>query len=177
VFEPAFPARSTPVRNSLVLSHHTPRGWNPKVFLNVGEAFSFSLCATTIVASTSSTTVAPRSVPATLLAGNPSGSWDQTWRRTRARAAAIFFNRAGVTSSRVRHTVGAEATGPSTDDWCRRTSMSAIASPPSAIIVATSTRTRPRSCTGLNDRRASALDNSAVSPTRSARSRSPTLPA
>ncbi len=34
--------------------------------------------------------------------------------------------------------------------------MSAIASPPSAIITAISTRTRPRSWTGTNDRQASA---------------------
>ncbi len=69
VFEPAFPARNMPARNSSVLSHHAPSGWNPKVFLNVGEACSFSEWAITIVASTSSTTTSPRSVPATLLAG------------------------------------------------------------------------------------------------------------
>src|SRR5680860_326180 len=94
VFDPALPVRSMPARNSSVLSHHTPRGWNPKVFLKVGEACSFSECAITIVASTSSTTVSPRSVPATFEAGRP--SWlaarsAQTWRRVRARAAAIFL--------------------------------------------------------------------------------------
>jgi len=73
VFDPAFPVRSIAARNSFVLSHHTPNGWNPKVFLKVADAFSFSLCATTIVASTSSTTVSPRSVPATFEAGMPSG--------------------------------------------------------------------------------------------------------
>src|SRR5665811_1172561 len=55
--------------------------------------------------------------------------------------------------------------------------MSAIASPPSAIITATSTRTLPRSWTGENDRRARALDNWAVRPVRSPTRRSPTLPA
>ncbi len=53
---------------------------------------------------------------------------------------------------------------PSTGAWWRSTSMSAIASPPSAIITATSTSTRPRSWTGTNERRAIALDNSAVRP-------------
>jgi hypothetical protein len=129
VFEPALPARSLAARNSLVLSHHTPSGWNPKVRLNVAAAFSFSLWLITMVASVSSTIRSSRSVPATLLAGTPSGSWDQTWRRTRARAFWILFNRPGVTSSSARHTVGADATRPSTLDWWRSTSMSAIASP------------------------------------------------
>ncbi len=64
VFDPALPVRNMAARNSMVLSHHRARRWNPKVFLNVAEAYSFSLCAITIVASTSSTTVLPRSVPA-----------------------------------------------------------------------------------------------------------------
>ena len=177
VFDPALPVRSFAARNSCVLSHHTPSGWNPKVRLKVGAACSFSLCATTIVASTSRTTVAPRSVPATLLAGTPPGSRDQTRRRTRALAAAIFFTRAGVTSSRARHTVGGEATGPSTAAWWRSTSMSAIASPPSASITATSLSTWPRSWTG--DERAAhhRPRQLAVRPVRSASRRSPTLPA
>ena len=62
--------------------------------------------------------------------------------------SAIFFNRPGVTASSVRHTVGGDATGPSTPDWWRSTSMSTIASPPSASITATSVSTRPRSWTG-----------------------------
>jgi hypothetical protein len=86
VFEPALPGRSRAARNSLVLSHHTPIGWNPNVYLNVAAAFSFSLWATTTVASTSSTTTAgSRRVPATFEAGGPPGSWDHTCRRTRAR--------------------------------------------------------------------------------------------
>lgn len=55
--------------------------------------------------------------------------------------------------------------------------MSAIASPPSASITATSVSTWPRSWTGTNDRRAIAPDSSAVRPVRSASRRSPTLPA
>ena len=49
-------------------------------------------------------------------------------------------------------------TGPSTCLWWRSTSMSAIASPPSASRTARSTSTRPRSWTGWNERRFSALD-------------------
>ena len=55
--------------------------------------------------------------------------------------------------------------------------MSAIASPPSAIIVATSTTTRPRSCLGMNERRARAFDSSFVRPVRSASSRTEIEPA
>jgi len=120
----------------------------PEGLLESGRAWSFSEWAITIVASTSSTTVSPRSVPATLLVGMEpcrSMSWVHTWRRTRARAAAIFFGRTPVTSSSARQTVGGEATGPSTPACWRSTSMSVIASPPSASITATSAGTRPRS--------------------------------
>ena len=64
-----------------------------------------------MVASTSSTTTSPRSVSATVEAGRPPGSSDQTWRRTRARALSTLPSRAAVNPARVRHTVGAEATG------------------------------------------------------------------
>jgi hypothetical protein len=33
VVDPDRPVRSMPERNSSVLSHHTPSGWNPKVYL------------------------------------------------------------------------------------------------------------------------------------------------
>jgi len=55
--------------------------------------------------------------------------------------------------------------------------MSAMASPPAAIIVATSTRTRPRSWPGMNPRRATADDRASVRPVRSASIRTATLPA
>ena len=74
VLYPALSVRSCPAKNSLVLSHHTPSGWNPEVRSNVGEALCFSDCAITIVASTPRTTVAPRSGSATLLAGISLGS-------------------------------------------------------------------------------------------------------
>ena len=172
----ALPARRVMARSSRVLSHHTPRGWNPNPPLKFAAACSFSECAVTNVASTSSTTVSPRSAPAAADAGNPSGSNSQTRRRARARALAIRFNAAGVTSSNVRHTVAGDATGPHTG-WWRRVSMSPIASPPAARTVATSTRTWPRSCKGLKLRRASAVDNPPVSPTLSASSRSAADPA
>ncbi len=46
-----------------------------------------------------------------------------TCRRTLARAVWIFISPAGVTSASARHTVGADATGPSTPPWWRSTSM------------------------------------------------------
>jgi hypothetical protein len=55
--------------------------------------------------------------------------------------------------------------------------MSAIASPPAVSMVATSSQTRPRSCTGTKPGRVKAADTAAVSPTRSARSRTATAPA
>jgi hypothetical protein len=93
------------------------------------------------------------------------------------RADSTRVSVAGVSSSSARHTVGADATGPSTAAWWRSTSMSAIASPPSASSTATSTSTWPRSCTGRNEARAVAFDNAVVSPTRSASRRVATLPA
>src|SRR5699024_1636375 len=134
VLEPALPGRRLAARNSPVLSHHTPIGWYPKVRLYVGAAFSFSLWVTTMVASTSSTIVDPRSRPAHADAGTPPGSWDHTRRRVRARATWIFLRLPAVTSSRVRHTVGAEATEPRTSDWWRRAPMSEMDSPPSVSI-------------------------------------------
>ena len=106
----------------------------------------------------------------------PAGSWDQTCARTFARATSIFLVIAGVTSSRARHTVGADATEPSTSLWWRSTSMSAMASLPPAINTATSTRTRPRAWVGVNPRRDIAPDRAPVRPTLSARSRVPTAP-
>src|SRR5699024_11528690 len=141
VLDPALPGRRLAARNSVVLSHHTPIGWYPNVRLYVGAAFSFSLWVTTMVASTSSTTVDPRSRPAHLDAGTPPGRCDHTCRRVRARATWIFLLLPAVTSSRVRHTVGAEATGPSAAVRCHRTTMPGMDSPPSASITATSINT------------------------------------
>ena len=129
-----------------------------------------------MVASTSSTIVDPRSRPAHADAGTPPGTCDHTCRRARARATWIFARLPTVTSSRVRHTVAAEATGPRTPDWWRRTPISEMDSPPSARITATSVRTRPRSWTGIKRRRAIAPESSAVSPTRSARRRGARAP-
>lgn len=118
MFDPAFPGGSLGAGTSSVLSHQTPIGWNPKVRLNVAAAFSFSLWLIMTVASTSSTIrPASRSAPAVRLAGTPPASCDQTCRRARARAGRSFFNRPGVTSSSVRHTVGAEAIGPNAAPW------------------------------------------------------------
>jgi hypothetical protein len=83
--------------------------------LNVAVAWSFSLCATTMVASTSSTTTsAGKAMPAAVDAGRPPGIKLHTRARVLARAWSIRFSAAGVSSSRVRHTVGGEATAPNT---------------------------------------------------------------
>src|SRR4051794_11662676 len=55
VFEPAFARAELGGEELAGVVAHTPSGWNPKVRLNVGAAFSFSEWATTIVASVSST--------------------------------------------------------------------------------------------------------------------------
>ncbi len=116
VFAPAFPGRSVTASSSLVLSHHTAIGWNPNPPLNVGRACSFSECAVTKVASTSSTMTSPRSAPAAFDAGTAPG-WDHTCRRVLALARWTRANAVGVSSNRARHTVGAEATGPKTWPW------------------------------------------------------------
>jgi hypothetical protein len=69
--------------------------------------------------------------PATLEIGSAPqlATWAHTWRRTRGRACWIRRSAAGASSSNARHTVGADATGPSTCFWWRRTSLSAITSP------------------------------------------------
>jgi hypothetical protein len=67
----------------------------------------------TNVASASSTITSPSPTPATLEGGTV-GNRPQTCRRIRARAFSTRFNAAGVISSKARHTVGGEATGPST---------------------------------------------------------------
>ena len=69
---PALPGRRLIANSSVVLSHHTPIGWNPNPPLNVAAACSFSEWQVTSVASTSNTTTSPRSMPATFDAGG----WD-----------------------------------------------------------------------------------------------------
>ena len=117
---PALPGRSVTASSSVVLSHHTPSGWNPKPPLNVAAACSFSECAVT-----------KRGVDvqhhhlAEVGAGDlwtPArcGSRPHTCRRTLARAFSTRFSAAGVASSSARHTVGADATGPSSPPWWRK---------------------------------------------------------
>src|SRR5918995_3841356 len=81
-------------------------------------------------------------------------------------------------TSKVRHAVGVEATSPNSDGWSRSTARSEMASPPAAIIVATSTSTWPRS---WPRRRclvgAIATDSASVNPSSSARSDNKRAPA
>ena len=130
-----------------------------------------------MVASTSRTTRSGSRVrPATRAAGTPPAS-SHTRALVRARAFSTRRSLAGVSSSRARHTVGGDATDPSTSSWWRRVSMSPIASPPPASMVATSTRTWPRSCPGTKPRLVNAPESSDVRPTWSASSRTAAPPA
>src|SRR5450756_673418 len=67
VFDPALPGRSAIANGSPVpsgpWSTNAHNGWNPNPFLNVGRAFSFSECAVTRVASTSTTSGFAASAP------------------------------------------------------------------------------------------------------------------
>jgi hypothetical protein len=83
----------------------------PEAALERGPGLILLRWAATSVASTSSTTISARSVPATFDAGSV-GSNPQTCRRACERAFSTRASAAGVASSMVRHTVGAEATGP-----------------------------------------------------------------
>ena len=153
VLEPAFPGRSVAASISWVLSHHTPMGWYPNPPLNVAAAASFSECA-----SHQGGVDVQHDRLAEVGAGDLRGRKPAAGGELRPHVAADLgaglldpLSAAGVSSSSVRHTVGADATGPSTWPWWRSTSMSAIASPPSASSTARSTSTRPRSWTGRND--------------------------
>ena len=68
--------------------------------------------------------------------------------RSRAAARACFnlSSVAGSTLSRTRQQVAGDATRPNRPGWFRCPARSAIASPPSASITATSTSTRPGVC-------------------------------
>ena len=69
------------------------------------------------------------------------------------------------------HSVGADVTSPNSPGWHAIAAMSQIASPPSAIITAASTRTRPRSQPRPRTLvGAVASDSAAVNPVSSARS-------
>jgi hypothetical protein len=108
------------------------------------DASSLSLWQITIVASTSSTRpgiVCPATDDSFHRPVSP--AWAQATSRARARATR---SRASAGPSRAlssRHTVDADATGPNSSSWPRSTARSAIASPPSASITATSSAIRP----------------------------------
>src|SRR5665811_28484 len=145
VFDPALPGRS-PIANGSPVpsgpwSTNAHNGWNPKRFLNVGRAFSFSLCEVTRVASTSTTTGRRASA-------SWSGAWVAAAAQTRERASARARSIAGRTLSTsaasraiVRDRVGSEATGPKTAGSARTTARSEQVSPPRASVNARSTRT------------------------------------
>ena len=157
-----------------MLSQYTSRGHRPNTpFLQVPAAPSFSEAQATGVASESSTVQPSSGRLSTVIHGNPSGrsrSSPHTRRRTAARARAIRRRCSSPVSSRVRHTVGAEAVGPRTARWCSNNAMSPIASAPRTIAQARSTSTRPRGCSGQNPGRRIAPVSASSSPVFSASS-------
>jgi len=111
----------------------------PERLLQVAAAFSFSLCATVMVASKSRHNPASRSGPA------PAA---HAAARARALAARISGRLSSVTRSSTRHVVGIDATGPNRSCRFPSTLMPLIASAPSATATARSVNTRPGACTG-----------------------------
>jgi hypothetical protein len=116
VFDPALPGRSSTASGSPVpagpWSTNAHNGWNPNPRLNVGFAFSFSLCEVTRVASRSMTNGVFASAPW-------SGAWlpanAHACSRALARAAPIAFTAAPASlasAAIVRETVGSDATRP-----------------------------------------------------------------
>src|SRR5580700_4331932 len=91
-------------------------GWKPKVFFQVGAAWSFSEHVVTIVASMSTVTSAP-SVPGAAPAASA-----QARSRAAARAVRIAFSAGGASAASLvtsRETTGSEATGPNSSGCAR----------------------------------------------------------
>ena len=98
-----------------MLSQNASMGWNPKVFLNVGAACSFSLWQTTTDASRSITSP-DSSRPAACAGGNGrparSARCAHATSRAPARADAIALNPAVSSRSSSRQHVESDATAP-----------------------------------------------------------------
>lgn len=120
VLAPALPGRSSMARLSPVLAHQVARGWNPKVPLNVGAAFSFFEAAVMIVASRSRTIHPFKRRPAVWIQGKPPGRrWSSvhTWRRTRLRTLVICTVVAWSRQASRRRIVESETGAPNTCCW------------------------------------------------------------
>jgi hypothetical protein len=182
VLEPAFPRRSRNASGSPVpsgpWSTNAHSGWKPNPRLNVGAADSFSECAVTRVASTSSTSGLPASVS---WSGACSPANAQARARLVARAAAMAASAAGASAASVsisRDTVGSGATSPKTSGAARSCATSARQSPPTAKLTARSSSTLPGSCSAVGRRHdPSASDSAVASPTVCAVRNSSTAPA
>ena len=150
-------------------------GWNPKVFFQVGAAWSLPECATTMVASRSTVT-RPPSAPGAL-----SPARAQARSRAAARAARIAFSAGSPSAARSltsRDTTGSDATGPARSGCSRSTAMSARQSPPRATAAARSAMTFPGSWTARGARhRARFCDRPRPSPVTRIVSHSSTAPA
>ena len=153
VFDPAFPARSKMAGASppapALWSANAPSGWKPNVFFQLGAAFSFSECASTMVASMSTGIRLP-SAP-----GARSPASAQARSRATARAWRIARSARGPSAASVatsRETTGSDATGPHSCGWARSTATSARQSPPSPTVMTRSARIFPGSCTARGAR-------------------------
>ena len=145
--------------------------------LKFASASSLPLCAVTTVASSRMQATPSRNRSAIRTGGSVPAcpharrralfTAAVTLRRPRSPPAAASFS--------ARHAVGTDATGPKTSRWSPITRKSLITRAPSAIAHARSASTRPRSWPPSGD--GSAADRPAVSPVRSASSRSSTSPA
>ena len=178
--EVAFPGRGSITSVSSVLSQVARFGQKPMPPLYVATALSFPDAANTIVASGSTTVTPVSSRPATFSHGNPSGraaSRPHQCRRNSVTAVLSRDNCRSPASDRARHTVGVEGTGPVSGARCASAWKSLIASPPAIRTRARSTRSWPRSYSGLEPRRRIAADSPARSPVRSASSRTGSSPA
>ena len=130
-------------------SANAASGWNPNVFFQVGAAFSFSECASTIVASRSTGIRAP-SAP-----GARSPASAQARPRAAARALRIARSARGASAASAlisREITGSEATGPASSGWARSTATSARQSPPSPSATARPAMIFPGSCTARGAR-------------------------
>ena len=145
---PQHDGQRLPARPGAVIGERGQR-MEPKRLLPGGAAFSFSECASTIVASIS-TGIRPPSAP-----GARSPASAQARSRAAARALRIARSARGASAASAlisREITGSDATGPHSSGWARSTATSARQSPPSASVMARSVRIFPGSCTARGAR-------------------------
>ena len=155
----AFPGRDMAAKVSLVLSHHTAMGLNPKPRLYVAAASSFSECTSSRVESKSQ------------IIGPTGGSAAQTRVRAAATASGMARSSAAVVACTAPQAVATEATGPNSSSCSLSTARSARQSAPSTMATPRWVSTTPGSWVcQLIPHSAMASDMASVNPLRSASS-------